>query len=432
MKSNKHNKHVVKIARHSDSIIPSWVLFGTIIIATFALCISVIIRTRGESIKASAQYQKMETDLDSLRKNNVALKLELSRLLSDPRAIESAARKRLHMVKPNEEIALTDDSPETEAQGLEAKSQASKSSTLNNRWVSYLVLALYCGIAVVGGFIVVKSFIAILRYLSLRRGRLHSKLPLSSTVDVVKRNQTLSALSRLALLLFCGLILAAGFVFSAGQYFNAISIGYKSEDLKHEQKILIDQQLRLFLEREQLMSPERLEASARKLGLIPITPDMVQRMKQSGSNSVKKSLENVSVEATTESLPNNNVDVLTPQALKIVLIILALFGGTLAVVFSLPNLSELIIRGNSRGIRFERAPGSNYLSLAEFFYSPKAVEEIFKPIVADWRTEYFNALEQKRKWKARWISIRYHYRFIQVIGLSKVFSLIRIFKSASK
>lgn len=73
------------------------------------------------------------------------------------------------------------------------------------------------------------------------------------------------------------------------------------------------------------------------------------------------------------------------------------------------------------------APGVALLSLVKFFYSPETVEYRFEPIIADWHFEYFNALELKELWKARWISIRYTCRFIAAMGLSQLLSFIRDF-----
>ena len=83
-------------------------------------------------------------------------------------------------------------------------------------------------------------------------------------------------------------------------------------------------------------------------------------------------------------------------------------------------------------IEYDPINNPNYLSFVEFFCSPKAVEGIYKPIIADWRNECFNALEHGRKWKARWISVRYNCRFIQALGLNKLLSLVRIFRSIRK
>ncbi|HEY0544955.1 MAG TPA: septum formation initiator family protein [Pyrinomonadaceae bacterium] len=90
--------------RLRGGIIPSWVIFTTIILATFALCVSVTMRTHAEMNSASQQYEKMNSEVETLRNNNAALAGEVRRLRDDPRAIESAARTRLNMVRANEII----------------------------------------------------------------------------------------------------------------------------------------------------------------------------------------------------------------------------------------------------------------------------------------------------------------------------------------
>lgn len=73
-----------------------------IILATFAICVTVTMRTRARMNLASQQYSRMVTDVQTLRSTNQALRLEVNHLLNDPRAIESAARSRLNMVRENE------------------------------------------------------------------------------------------------------------------------------------------------------------------------------------------------------------------------------------------------------------------------------------------------------------------------------------------
>jgi cell division protein FtsL len=80
------------------------VVFSTIILATFALCITITMRTRAEIRVASEQYQMIGTEVEAMRSKNAALEQEVRRLHSDPRAIESAARTRLNMVRANEII----------------------------------------------------------------------------------------------------------------------------------------------------------------------------------------------------------------------------------------------------------------------------------------------------------------------------------------
>lgn len=90
-----------EVRRHAG-IIPSWVIFGMIILAAFAVCLTVNMRTRTKMRAASEQYLRIRNDVESLRSSNQGLKLEVERLRNDPRAIEVAARSRLNMVRPNE------------------------------------------------------------------------------------------------------------------------------------------------------------------------------------------------------------------------------------------------------------------------------------------------------------------------------------------
>jgi cell division protein FtsB len=90
--------------RRRGGIIPSWVLFATIILATFALCVTAISSANAEKRAASDQYQRVNTDVERLRSANAQLETEVQRLRSDPRAIEAAARARLNMVRANEII----------------------------------------------------------------------------------------------------------------------------------------------------------------------------------------------------------------------------------------------------------------------------------------------------------------------------------------
>jgi cell division protein FtsB len=90
--------------RRRGGIIPSWVVFGMIIVATFAICATVTMRTRAEMHSASQQHEKISADVETLRNTNGALEHEVSRLRSDPRAIEMAARTRLNMVRANEVV----------------------------------------------------------------------------------------------------------------------------------------------------------------------------------------------------------------------------------------------------------------------------------------------------------------------------------------
>jgi cell division protein FtsB len=88
--------------RRRGGIIPSWVVFGMILLATFAVCVTVNMRTRARVQVAAQQLTAMQTDVEALRNVNQSLKSEVERLRTDPRTIELAARARLNMVRSNE------------------------------------------------------------------------------------------------------------------------------------------------------------------------------------------------------------------------------------------------------------------------------------------------------------------------------------------
>jgi cell division protein FtsB len=90
--------------RRRGGLIPSWVFFVTIILATFAICVTVTMRTHAEMRAASQQYEKVNSEVETLRNNNASLASEVQRLHSDRHFIESAARQRLRMVRANEII----------------------------------------------------------------------------------------------------------------------------------------------------------------------------------------------------------------------------------------------------------------------------------------------------------------------------------------
>jgi cell division protein FtsB len=90
--------------RRRGGLIPSWVVFVTIILATFALCLTVTMRTHAEMSAASQQHDRVSSEVAALKRNNAELASEVRRLHDDPRAIESTARARLNMVRANEII----------------------------------------------------------------------------------------------------------------------------------------------------------------------------------------------------------------------------------------------------------------------------------------------------------------------------------------
>jgi cell division protein FtsL len=90
--------------RRRGGLIPSWVVFVTIILATFALCVTATKRALAEKRAAVQQNEKINSEVETLRNNNASLASEVKRLSNDPRSIESAAREHLKMVRANEII----------------------------------------------------------------------------------------------------------------------------------------------------------------------------------------------------------------------------------------------------------------------------------------------------------------------------------------
>ncbi|HYH84766.1 MAG TPA: septum formation initiator family protein [Pyrinomonadaceae bacterium] len=90
--------------RRRDLSIPSWVVFCMIMLASFAVCVTVTMRTHAEMRGAEQKLGQMSADVEKIRDTNASLKQEVSRLRKDPRAIETAARARLNMIHPNEVV----------------------------------------------------------------------------------------------------------------------------------------------------------------------------------------------------------------------------------------------------------------------------------------------------------------------------------------
>lgn len=94
--------------RRRGGIIPSWVVFGMILLATAAVCVTVNMRTRAKFQVAQQQFSVMQSDVETLRTINQSLKADVEQLRNNPRAIESAARANLNMVRSNEYVVPVD------------------------------------------------------------------------------------------------------------------------------------------------------------------------------------------------------------------------------------------------------------------------------------------------------------------------------------
>ena len=91
-------------ARRRAFSIPSWVVFSMLMLATFAVCITVTMRTHAARGAAEQRFEQMETEVRSIRDKNESLRRDMERLRRDPQAKEAAVRARLNMVRANEVV----------------------------------------------------------------------------------------------------------------------------------------------------------------------------------------------------------------------------------------------------------------------------------------------------------------------------------------
>src|SRR5437773_2696978 len=83
------------------------------------------------------------------------------------------------------------------------------------------------------------------------------------------------ALFQLALLLACGWGIAGGCLYAGRKHFAALKYGYETENLRKFRDELAEERRRFLLEREEAMSPARVERAARQLGLQPMQSSQI-------------------------------------------------------------------------------------------------------------------------------------------------------------
>ena len=90
------------IARGAIAFVPSWIYLGMILLAASGICVTVNLRGRTEANSAARQFHQVSFDIEAMRKSNTQLELEVRQITTEPAIIESAARARLGMVRPND------------------------------------------------------------------------------------------------------------------------------------------------------------------------------------------------------------------------------------------------------------------------------------------------------------------------------------------
>lgn len=86
-------------------------------------------------------------------------------------------------------------------------------------------------------------------------------------------------------------------------------------------------------------------------------------------------------------------------------------------------------------IALQRAPGSWMLRLSGIIFSKRTNDLVFQPLVADYQSEYFEALNRSDCWSARRIRFRYSVAFVcafaRKLGAPVVLLIIDIIKRAA-
>ena len=85
-----------------------------------------------------------------------------------------------------------------------------------------------------------------------------------------------------------GALLSCGFVISARQHFEAISVGYQSEDLRRQSTQLEEKLRQLELEYARASSPAEIERRAQKLGLERPNKKMTDKPADANANRKAK------------------------------------------------------------------------------------------------------------------------------------------------
>jgi cell division protein FtsB len=91
--------------RGSQTRTPQWFMFLVVVSITCMLCMAVNLRAYSEMSEEATQHQLLNTELDKLSGENLALQEEVHNLKNDSHTIEREARK-IGMSRPNEKILV--------------------------------------------------------------------------------------------------------------------------------------------------------------------------------------------------------------------------------------------------------------------------------------------------------------------------------------
>lgn len=91
--------------RRSESSTPHWFLFVVVVSITFMLCMAINLRAYSEMNEEASQHTQLNTAIEKLSSENLALQEEIHNLKNDSLTVEREARK-IGMSRPNEKVLV--------------------------------------------------------------------------------------------------------------------------------------------------------------------------------------------------------------------------------------------------------------------------------------------------------------------------------------
>ena len=74
-------------SRRNSFSVPSWVFFCMVVLATFAVCVTVTMRTHAEMRSAAHEFDQLNAEVGAIRGTNETLQREVDRLIRQRRPV---------------------------------------------------------------------------------------------------------------------------------------------------------------------------------------------------------------------------------------------------------------------------------------------------------------------------------------------------------
>lgn len=84
---------------------PQWFSFTVVVLITFMVCVAINFRAFSEVRKQSSEFSELNTEIEKLTTNNLALQEDIQNLKNDDKTIAREARK-IGMSRSNEKVLV--------------------------------------------------------------------------------------------------------------------------------------------------------------------------------------------------------------------------------------------------------------------------------------------------------------------------------------